>query len=148
MQSSPPDHTLLLLKPRCFRLSLHWGPPQELKAASPSPPALGFWSSSCAPHYHLRAVGSWLSCRCPGPPCSGCWASFVLGVQGTGAFWEGQAGARQSAEAPPIPPWLVKFQGQVQAPKIDADGEQTSWLQRCPGWVCRMMQSVCRWEGR
>ena len=48
-------------------------------------------------------------------------------------MWGGEAGTKESAKALPIPPRLVKFQGQVQAPKIEADREQTSWLQRVPG---------------
>ena len=48
-------------------------------------------------------------------------------------LWGGEAEAKESSEAPPIPSSLVKFQGQVQAPKIEADRELTSWLQRAPG---------------
>ena len=59
--------------------------------------------------------------------------SIILGMQTTEVLWGGEAEAKESSEAPPIPSSLVKFQGQVQAPKIEADRELTSWLQRAPG---------------
>lgn len=52
-----------------------------------------------------------------------------------GVLWGGEEGAKESSEAPPIPFSLVKFQGQVQAPKIEADRKLTSWLQRGPWCV-------------
>lgn len=45
--------------------------------------------------------------------------------------WRVEKGANENAEALPVPPRLVKFQGCLQAPKIEADGEQASWLEGC-----------------